>query len=204
MDDNDIKNFEILSEIIEESDVLVDVGSNYGDYTEFFKTKLGGTGYIYSIELHPETYQHIESKFKNDQNIKTFNYAICDVDGEVEYFKGKDVWTNNIIGHDMSFTKNQSLGKIQGITLDTLLKDEKKIKLIKIDVEGAEKLVLKGMKTIINNVDNILIECHLDEDWVEIKGYLIVDLNLRCTNINSGEEVTNNSNRAYQCLCKKK
>ena len=204
MYDNDIKNFEILSEIIEESDVLVDVGSNYGDYTEFFKTKLGGTGHIYSIELHPETYQHIESKFKNDQNIKTFNYAICDVDGEVEYFKGKDAWTNNIIGHDMSFTKNQSLGKIQGITLDTLLKDEKKIKLIKIDVEGAEKLVLKGMKTIINNVDNILIECHLDEDWGEIKEYLIGDLNLRCTNINSGEEVTNNSNRVYQCLCKKK
>jgi FkbM family methyltransferase len=204
MDSNDLKNFQILSEIIKEGDVLVDIGANYGDYTEFFKSKLNGTGTIYSVELHPETYQQLESKFKNNQNIKVFNYAICDIDGEIEYFKGRDAWTNNIIGHDMSFTKNQSLGMIQGITLDTLLKYEKKISLIKIDVEGAEKLVLKGMKNIINNVDNLLIECHLDKDWVEIKDTLIVDLNLLCTDINSGEEVTNNSNRVYQCLCKKK
>ena len=159
---------------------------------------------IYSIELHPETYNQLKSKFENDQNIKTFNYAVCDIDSEIEYFKGKDAWTNNIIGHDMSFTKNESLGKIQGITLDSLLKNENKIKLIKIDVEGAEKLVLNGMKKIINNVENILIECHLDEDWDEIKNILIGELNLSCINIKDNIEVNNNSNRVYQCLCKKK
>lgn len=204
MDNNDLKNFEVLSQIITEGDILVDVGSNYGDYTDFFKSKLNGTGTIYSIELHPETYNELKSKFENDQNIKTFNYAVCDIDSEIEYFKGKDAWTNNIIGHDMSFTKNESLGKIQGITLDSLLKNENKIKLIKIDVEGAEKLVLNGMKKIINNVENILIECHLDEDWDEIKNILIGELNLSCINIKDSIEVNNNSNRVYQCLCKKK
>jgi FkbM family methyltransferase len=204
MDNNDLKNFEVLSQIITEGDILVDVGSNYGDYTDFFKSKLNGTGTIYSIELHPETYNQLKSKFENDQNIKTFNYAVCDIDSEIEYFKGKDAWTNNIIGHDMSFTKNESLGKIQGITLDSLLKNENKIKLIKIDVEGAEKLVLNGMKKIINNVENILIECHLDEDWDEIKNILIGELNLSCINIKDNIEVNNNSNRVYQCLCKKK
>ena len=104
----------------------------------------------------------------------------------------------------MPFTKNESLGKIQGITLDSLLKNENKIKLIKIDVEGAEKLVLNGMKKIINNVENILIECHLDEDWDEIKNILIGELNLSCINIKDNIEVNNNSNRVYQCLCKKK
>ena len=204
MDNNDLKNFEVLSQIITEGDILVDVGSNYGDYTDFFKSKLNGTGTIYSIELHPETYNQLKSKFENDQNIKTFNYAVCDIDSEIEYFKGKDAWTNNIIGHDMPFTKNESLGKIQGITLDSLLKNENKIKLIKIDVEGAEKLVLNGMKKIINNVENILIECHLDEDWDEIKNILIGELNLSCINIKDNIEVNNNSNRVYQCLCKKK
>jgi FkbM family methyltransferase len=204
MDNNDLKNFEVLSKIIMVGDVLVDVGANYGDYTDFFKSKLNGTGIIYSIELHPETYNQLKSKFENDQNIKTFNYGVCDIDGEIEYFKGKDEWTNNIIGHDMSFTKNQSLGKIQGITLDSLLKNEKKIKLIKIDVEGAENRVLNGMKKIINYVENVLIECHLDEDWDEIKKILIGKLNLSCINIKDNIEVTDSSNRVYQCLCKKK
>ena len=51
MDNNDLKNFEVLSQIITEGDILVDVGSNYGDYTDFFKSKLNGTGTIYSIKV---------------------------------------------------------------------------------------------------------------------------------------------------------
>ena len=195
MDSNDLKNFEFLKEIIKEGD---------GDYTVFFKNQLNGSGLVYSVELHPETYESLRVKFKNENNIKTFNYAVCDIDGDVEYYKGRDAWTNNIIGHDMSFSPNQSLGLIEGITLDTLLKDEKIIKLIKVDVEGAEKLVLNGMRNVINRVENLLIECHLDEDWYEINKILLQDFNLKCINLSNGDEINEKSNRTYQCLCKKK
>lgn len=204
MDNNDLKNFNFLQSIISPKDVLVDVGANYGDYTDFFRKQLDGNGKIYSIELHPETFTRLKNKFEEFENIKVLNFAVCNNTGEVEYFAGKDAWTNNIIGHDMSFNKNASLGKIQSIRLDELLENEKKIKLIKIDVEGAEKLVLQGMKNIIHKVENILVECHLDEEWEQIRNIILYEYNFDCTNIISGESITNNSKRPYQCFCKKK
>lgn len=203
MDNNDLKNFEFLKNIIKHEDVLVDVGANFGDYSSFFSEQLNNTGKIYAIELHPDTCSQLVNKFKQNKNIVVLNYAVCDINGEVEYFAGKDAWTNNIIGHDMEFVKNQSLGKINSIRLDELLKNEGKIKLIKIDVEGAERLVLDGMENIIDKVENILIECHLDKDWEGIKNKIITQFEMECVNIHSGDLIVKSSQRAYQCFCKK-
>ena len=57
---------------------------------------------------------------------------------------------------------------------------------------------------MINRVENLLIECHLDEDWYEINKILLQDFNLKCINLSNGDEINEKSNRTYQCLCKKK
>ena len=203
MDSNDIKVSEFLKQFINKNDVLVDVGANNGDYTEFFKHQLSGTGKIYSLELHPKTYLSLKNKFSNDSNIECFNIAVSNEDGECIYFSGKDSFTHNIIGHDMNYEPNSSLGTIKSIRLDSLLNDETKIDLIKIDVEGAEYLVLEGISGIINKTKHILVECHLDKDWEKIRKKLIDEYQLNCTNVISGEIITPYSNRAYQCFCKK-
>ena len=99
------------------------------------------------------------------------------------------------------------MGEIESIRLDTLLKHEEKIKLIKIDVEGAELLVLDGIKNIIDKVEYILVECHLENDWDKIKTLLLDKYNMTCINnsadISSNEEITHNSKLAYQCFCGK-
>jgi FkbM family methyltransferase len=56
------------------------------------------------------------------------------------------------------------MGKTESIRLDTFLKYIEHINLIKIDVEGAELMVLEGLENIINKVDYILVECHLNKD----------------------------------------
>jgi hypothetical protein len=103
----------------------------------------------------------------------------------------------------MDYKPNSSLGTFKSIRLDTLLNDETEIDLIKIDVEGAEYLVLEGISGIINKTKHILVECHLDEDWEKIRKKLIDEYKLNCTNVISGEIITPYSNRAYQCFCKK-
>jgi FkbM family methyltransferase len=204
MDANDTKSIFRLSNIITNNDILVDVGANKGDYTNFFKEKLNGTGKIYSIELHPETYSILKSTYKEDHNIVVLNFAVTNVNSSVTYYKGIDSFTHNIIGHDMNFTPNQPLGEIQGIRLDNLLKDENKIKLIKIDVEGAELNVLRGLSEIIDRIENIFVECHLDEDWMVIRDLLLNEYKMSCENLITGETIQNDSNRAYHCYCKKK
>ena len=202
MDSNDLIVIEKIDSLINENDVVVDVGSNYGDYTEFFTKKLNGTGKIYSVELHPYTFSQLKNKFLNNENVKLYNNAICDRNELIDYYEGNDSCTNNIIGHDMNFKSNNLIGQIEGITLDKLLKNEDKIRLIKIDVEGSEKLVLGGMINTFSKIDYMLIECHLDKDWDEIK--LILLEYFTCKNVINEEEITHNSKRQYQCLCKKK
>ena len=204
MDSNDIINFNKISNLINENDVLVDVGANFGDYINFFLTKIKHSGLIYGIELEPTTYNTLVTKFGQNSNVLLFNNAASDNNDLIDYYAGLGAHTNNIIGHDMEYRPNNKIGQIKAIRLDDLLNNEKTIKLIKIDVEGAEALVLKGLSKIIENVQYILVECHLDNDWPEIKDLLLNTYNLNCSNNITDEVITQESKRPYQCLCKKK
>ena len=64
-------------------------------------------------------------------------------------------------------------------------------------------MVLNGMVNSIDKINYIVIECHLDEDWDEIKDLLLNKFNFTCQNILSNEIINNNSKRAYQCFCSK-
>lgn len=203
MDSNDLKNFDFLRPFINEGDVLVDIGANYGDYTNFFNICLNGTGKIYSVELHPDTYNVLNSKFSQQKNIIVLNNGVSNTNEPIPFYKGVDAWTNNIIGHDTSFRVNEKIGDIQGIRLDTLLKEEETIKVLKIDVEGAENLVLEGMEGVYKRIQYMLLECHLDEDWVGIRDILLNKYKFKCINIANNQEINNESGRAYQCFCKR-
>lgn len=206
MDHHDLKNFEFLKTFINEGDVLIDVGANYGDYTSFYLDKLGKTGKIYSFELDPQTTNVLKNKFKDHNNVNVFNYAVTNTNSKVTYYKGANAWTNNIIGHDMSLKRkpNEIAGEVDGIRLDTFLSNEKNIKLIKIDVEGAEKYVLEGMENIIDRTKYILLECHLHEDWNYIKEMLFVKFNLICMNLDNMKKINYDSDQPYQCFCMNK
>lgn len=207
MDVHDIKNLDFLSSIIKKGDVIVDVGANHGTYTDFFKNKLGNSGKIYSIELHSTTYNLLVEKYRGNGNIVVINKAISNVDGEIPYYNGGGDCLHNILGHDVNYKPSNKMGVVESIRLDTLFKDIKHINLIKIDVEGAELMVLEGIENIIHKVDNILVECHLNKDWGLIKDLLLTKYKLTCfnnsaDNIDNGEITIDTPNIAYRCFCK--
>lgn len=201
MDHNDLKNFDFLQSFIEKGDILIDVGANYGDYTDFFLKNLENTGKIYSFELDPETTNVLKNRFENNSNVEIHNKAVSNENSIINYYKGNDAWTNNIIGHDMNFKENPIGGQVESIRLDTFLSKEDSIKLIKIDVEGAEKLVLEGLENIISKTKYILVECHLEQDWDIIKEMLIKKYELTCIDLENMKKVSYESSKPYQCFC---
>lgn len=196
MDNHDKKNFTILSSIIKNEDVCIDVGANIGLYSKFF---LGLGARVYSIELDPQTCEQLKT---DDIKHTIINAAISDIDGEIVFFKGEDSCRNNIIGHDMNFSANPIAGKIRSHKLDSLFADNTKIKLLKIDIEGAELDALRGASNMISNVEYMLLECHLDRDWNNIRE-LLNNYGFKCVNLETDEEITSNSKRPYQCFCQK-
>lgn len=204
MDNIDIINMSKLVGVIKNNGVLVDVGANVGDYTHFFLKNINDDGKVYAIELSSETCNILNTKFRDNKNVIILNNAVSDNNDVINYYGDRDnICMNNIIGYDMYLKENKVLGQVKAITLDELLKDEELINLIKIDVEGAELLVLKGMYKTIDKVEFLLVECHLDEDWDTIRNILLNDFKLSCENYLENTEITMDSKRPYQCFCKK-
>lgn len=143
---------EFISGIIKKKDVCIDVGANFGYHTLLMASK-AIKGKVYSFEPVP-IYFHILSCnviINNFHNVIPNKYAVGNVDGMAEFFIPSD-------GAYASFrdTKRRpQLKKIKTpvITLDKYIDDNhiNRVDFIKIDVEGAEKLVLEGASKLLRD-----------------------------------------------------
>jgi hypothetical protein len=59
------------------------------------------------------------------------------------------------------------------------------------------------MEGLYKRIKYMLLECHLDEDWVGIRDILLNKYKFKCINIANNQEINNESGRAYQCFCKR-
>ncbi len=200
---DDQKNVTLINklDLLKLGETAVDVGANNGDYTSFFASKLGATGKIYSIEILPFTFSHLKNRFSKHNNVTLINMAISDSDGTESIYAGSSTETVNITGFGTTIDPVYKVGDIQSVKLDTLLRDEDEIAIMKIDVEGAELKVLEGMREIASKTKALLIECHFHDDWPKIKNILLDDFGFQCYNVGREEHIDHDSPMPYQCLC---
>ena len=145
-------------------DLLLDVGSNYGDFSE---NLLGYFKEIHLFEPNPEIVPSLKSKFKNFSNIKIFDYAIGNENEKLSFYitndKGKTLSSikkqDSIIKDNLKNTEITNQIEIEVKRLDSILKDSlyKKV-FLKSDVQGNELGVLEGLGQFIKNVNFINIE----------------------------------------------
>lgn len=150
----DILNFQhyekededILFQILNEDDVIFDIGANIGWYSLLFSKRLSNST-IYSFEPITETYNYLIKNISLNvtRNVFPFNFGLSDSirDSTYYFFPGGSVLASerNLIG----------CPKAKGLvcktsTLDQFVSDQKikKMDFIKCDVEGAELFVIKG------------------------------------------------------------
>jgi FkbM family methyltransferase len=127
--------------------VFLDIGANIGNHSIFFSNFFEK---VISFEPHPKTFQLLKINAGNIKNIQIFNIALTEKK-KIVYLR--DFPSTNMGGH--SLHKNGEF-KSQGNRLDNII-DSKKIDLIKIDTEGHEYRVLKGMKKLLTNNNPILM-----------------------------------------------
>ena len=150
----------LLSEItIEEGDIVLDVGANLGWYALVFAKK-GATVHAFEPDpLNNDLLKENISINKLSQSITSHLYAISDKQAIVPLY----LYPHRNRGRH-SLNPNIGCKKIdvQTTTLNTFLDeskiDVKRIKLLKIDIEGHELPALQGASKILEHVPNLLIE----------------------------------------------
>lgn len=150
--------------------IIFDVGANKGDYTvELLKHFKQANYYLFEPSLL--NYQKLNLKFSNLKNIRIINQALADKDDDDFLYSdqsGSDLGSliKRRLDHlNINFNVKE---KINLTRLDSFLKGLNKdiiIDYFKMDVEGTEIKILKGMGQFINRIKLIQFEfggCNID------------------------------------------
>ena len=141
---------EILYRKVIRSDmVVVDIGANVGIYT-LHALKAGAE--VYAFEPTPETFNILRHNvalngFEYSPKVHLYNSAVSDREEMTEF-----AVVSNSCGHNSMFRENKDdkIIRVPTVRLDDTL-DGIKIDCFKVDVEGAEMLVLNGMESLLKN-----------------------------------------------------
>lgn len=138
--------------------VIVDVGANIGQFLFAVKSSLPAAE-VYSFEPDEEIYSILKKNVKHMNKVHAFNLALGKNRGIFDFYVSKEFseWSTLINNKSDKYIKT----KVKMDTGDNVFKNIKFIDLIKIDVEGAEEQVLKGMGKTLTKAKFLLIEISL-------------------------------------------
>jgi FkbM family methyltransferase len=159
---------EVIESLVQPGTELVDVGAHIGYYTVIMSLLARSIGHVYAFEPDPDCYRllRFNSTKAGIANVSTFNVAVGDSDGYAlparrqVYRKAYPISANRegaSIGMEV-----QSGDLIQMVTLDSSLPHGAKIGLIKLDIEGYEPAVLRGMLGVLGRSQDCII---ITEFW---------------------------------------
>lgn len=186
----------LFCSLIKEGMTVIDVGANLGIYT-LHALRAGCK--VYSYEPTPSTYdllnQNIKANgFAESQKAHIYNLAV----GDREHTTSFSI-CQGMCGHNHISKENVSnnIIDINVVSLDHHLTVSDKVDFIKIDVEGEEYNVLKGMQQIIKNNPQIMIliefaPSHLERAGIKPKDllYLIREYGLTIMRVDDNAGIT--------------
>lgn len=136
---------QFLKKVIKENWINFDIGSNIGYYT-LLLAKLSPQGQTHAFEPNKLVYDllNLNTSINNLRNVFTNNVALGDRSGYDKFNITKDSGFSSF--KDTKRMKISKVVKIKTKTIDSYMLENKieKVDFIKIDAEGAEKLVLAG------------------------------------------------------------
>lgn len=155
----------VLNRLLKPDTTFVDVGANMGEFT-LFAAKRIRSGTVFAFEPVPSLFSLLNENIalNNFSHVQTFNLALSDNSGHMVMYSSVDSVVHTGVNEGLgsifrSDLRNEMVAEVEVKTLDSLLEGVKRINIIKIDVEGAELLVLRGaQETIRQHKPAILIE----------------------------------------------
>ena len=140
--------FDFLKTFLEKGMVYVDVGANIGSHTINAARLVGSSGSVFAFEADPDTYHLLSKNIESNSlsNIVLKQTCVSDHVGTLSFYKHRDSAKSSIVdrGEKLSVT-------LPSNTLDNLIPVNKKIDVLKVDVEGAELSVLRGARAIFED-----------------------------------------------------
>ena len=185
---------------------LVDVGAHHGEsiklFSKYFKIQK-----ILAFEPDIENFNILKKKTRSYKNLKLYNIALGDYEGFANFKQHYDSESSTIaeINENSNYFRKKNylftpfglkkkifvINKIKINRLDKILSEEKikNIDILKIDTEGHDFFVIKGLGKMIENVKILYFEHHFHN--MLVKNYTLTDVHKYLVKNNFKKELKN-------------
>ena len=141
-----------------ENPIIFDVGAHHG-HTSLHYRNLFPSAIIYAFEPFPQSYEKLRKNTSADPMIKTFDFGFSDVHGTKLFHSNNSSSTNSLFETDPRGGETWGRGLLETsrqitlpfTTIDRFVAEAgiPLIDILKLDVQGAEYLVLEGARQSI-------------------------------------------------------
>jgi FkbM family methyltransferase len=140
-----------------EGDAIVEIGAGVGWEIGLWSRLVGPSGTVVAVEADPDTFEWLERRCQLNglDNVVRLQVAIADRPGVVQ-MEGDGPWEGRRIAAADTGTR------VEAITFGELLARTglDHVDLVKMNIEGAESLVLRGMGDAFARVGHFVVSCH--------------------------------------------
>jgi FkbM family methyltransferase len=165
--------------VLREGMTVLDIGADIGYYTLQAAVRVGDSGRVHSFEPVDTTYAKLRENVELNglENVCLNQVAVHDHEGTVEVFVAKE----NSTGAS-KLTRGMGLsGRSQAVrclSIDDYLRERsiETVDVVKIDVEGSEPYVVKGMRSTLEANPDLVLFMEINQPTLKAQGSSAEDL----------------------------
>lgn len=154
-------------------DTILDIGAGYGEETVTFSRLVGPLGRVISVEAHPVTFRQLllTCRYNKLGNVTAVQAAVIDAESTVRI----DDRGPQDLGYQAATLGGTGGTEVRATTIDRIIDDYgcDQVDLLKMNIEGAERLAVRGMEYSLSQIRNVVVSCHdfipqnsgISSDW---------------------------------------
>jgi FkbM family methyltransferase len=170
------ETMEAFRRLIPEGGTVIEVGGHIGYISMYFASLAGPRGRVVVFEPGPNNQRYLERNIGGLANVEWIDSAVSDEVGSVSFYCDNLTGQNNSLVSDFKVLQDNAARTgialervevtVEATTLDAFCSERGLVPdFVKIDVEGAELMVVRGMKTLLREArPRLMVEKNDEED----------------------------------------
>ena len=148
---------------------VLDIGANIGTLTILFSSLAGAAGKVVAVEPDPDNFRLLRKNVEENgcSNVQCRNLAAADSDGTLRLFRSEEHHGDHRIYDSGDGRASVEVGRS---SVDNMLGDGAAADFVKMDVQGAEMLALKGMERTLRNSPDVTVLCEFSPSLLRKAG----------------------------------
>jgi FkbM family methyltransferase len=146
----------LLAQLCRPGMSVVDVGANVGFYTLLFAERAGAEGTVWAFEPDPNNFATLQRNVTTNKcaNVITVNSAVGAVSGGGTLYR-----SGSHSGDHRTYASDDARKRIsiKTVALDDFFQPGQPVDLVKMDIQGAEGMALRGMRGVVESNPHLVM-----------------------------------------------